>query len=111
MRPRAVDLTWTTSTRTLDEVRRFGSTILADTLRRAGYRMTSQGPDEIVMVRPERSNPSLLLFSLWAYLLSTDRARQVVISFARTADGRGRMRVVGDVPTKVVAALGGLPQS
>jgi hypothetical protein len=108
---RAVAFTWTTSTRTLDEVRKFGSTILADTLRRAGYRVTSQGADEIVMVRPARSNPGLLVLSLWAYLFSTDRACQVVISFLRTADGRSRMRVIGDVPAKLAAALAGLPQS
>lgn len=107
---RNVNYSWTTSSRSLDEVQQFAVGMLADVLRRAGYRLVSRGPDEIVMVRPARSNPGLLLFSVFAYLLSTDRACQVVVSWYRTPAGKSRMTVVGDVPSRLATELTELPQ-
>lgn len=105
----AVNFTWTT-TRSRSTVRDWVASSVAETLRRYGYRVTSDTADELVLAHWAPASWPLLLFSAMAYLLSHHRSYQVVFKFLTTASGVTRMLVIGDLPTKVADLLEHLPQ-
>ena len=78
---------------------------VATTLRKAGYRVTASTPDELVMTHAGSSNWWLLLISWMAFWLSDTRSYQVTFKFLALADGRSRVLIIGELPSKVAAVL------
>ncbi|AZI57071.1 hypothetical protein EH165_01700 [Nakamurella antarctica] len=105
-----INFTWTT-TRERADVRAWVVSSVADTLRRSGYRITADSPDELVMARRPENGMLMLLISVWAFLLSNRRDHQVVFKFTVTPTGLTQMLVIGDLPTRVSKILEGLPQA
>jgi hypothetical protein len=104
----SVNVTWTTA-RPAADVRRWVGSSMVDTLRRYGYRVESDTPDELVLTHRAPSSWPLLLFSVFAYLLSQHRSYQVVFKFLTTPEGLTRLLVIGDLPAKVADVLRDLP--
>jgi hypothetical protein len=99
-----VNLCWTTS-RTMEDVRSWFQLSVTSSLRKAGYRVSSDTVDELVMRHPASSQWWLILVSFWAFWLSGQRQYQVVFKFVHLVDGRSQVLIIGDVPGKLAEIL------
>lgn len=104
-----VDLIWNTD-RSVTWMREWTLSSLARVLHHWGYRIVNGDEEGIHFVR-RRSLWSMAFISPLAFLLSPRQKDEVVVTIMAVGPDASRMTIVGELPKRIAAVLGNLPQA